>query len=242
MVRARVPRYRESWADAPPGSWGRPMGSSRRASSPATGKGPKPMRVDAREGADDADSDRPLRKRRSRTQCCVSGTHADPRRRVAYPDDAFPHDVADALAASRRRSVAYTRPWSRARFVRKPRGLPRGSSRRRHRARAAGTRRAARARAAELESALLPCPREKVRLDGSSRHLHLFRAITFTGWPLRKANPRDDAEDRDDDPDDDEEREPHLFGRGRRMEEGGEDQRILGLVLGRVKFRVELSQ
>ena len=94
-------RYRESWADAPPGQLGPadrdPQGARPRG---RLGRGRARRALDARAGRRrSADADRPLRRRARARGARASGTtcasHADALRE----DDTFPGDVADALAA-----------------------------------------------------------------------------------------------------------------------------------------------
>jgi hypothetical protein len=92
-------RYRESWADAPPGSWGRPIAILKARVLPGDWDGAE---ADARwtleQGA--AESDSPIGKYAAALALLVLGE--DARARVLSDDlrthDGFPTDVADVLA------------------------------------------------------------------------------------------------------------------------------------------------
>jgi hypothetical protein len=93
-------RYRESWADAPPGSWGRPIGilKARILSCDRDGA-ERDARWTVEQGADGAET--PIGRYAAALARAVLGewdelrVHADALR----ADETFPHDVADALAA-----------------------------------------------------------------------------------------------------------------------------------------------
>ena len=93
-------RYRESWPDAPPGSWGRPIGilKARVLASDWAGA-ERDARWTLEQDADDAVT--PIGRYAAALAHAVLGewedlrVHADALRQ----DDVFPHDVADALAA-----------------------------------------------------------------------------------------------------------------------------------------------
>ncbi len=100
-----VEAYRESWADAPPGSWGRPIGAMKArvlAGEPAAAEAR--WALDA--GAGDAES--PIGRYAAALAQLVLGedeqarVHADA---IRARDD-FPRDVADALAAIAARTDA----------------------------------------------------------------------------------------------------------------------------------------
>jgi tetratricopeptide (TPR) repeat protein len=103
-------RYRESWKDAPPGSWGRPIGAikARLLAGDAEGAAAAAEWALA-EGAADADS--PIGRYAAALALLVLGR--DDEARVLADGlrtrDAFPHDVGDALATiAARDRVGYT--------------------------------------------------------------------------------------------------------------------------------------
>jgi hypothetical protein len=93
-------RYRESWADAPPGSWGRPIGILKARILAGEWAG---AQRDARWTLeqDAADAATPIGRYAAALAVAVLGewdelrVHADALRLA----ETFPHDVADALAA-----------------------------------------------------------------------------------------------------------------------------------------------
>ena len=97
-LEAAVGAYRESWAEAPPGSWGRPIaGMKSRLLAGAPAADEAQWALDA--GADGAES--PIGRYAAALAHLVRGEDADARVHadaVRTRDD-FPHDVGDALAA-----------------------------------------------------------------------------------------------------------------------------------------------
>ena len=97
-LRRAIEAYRESWADAPPGSWGRPIaGMKSRLLAGAPAADEAQWALDA--GADGAES--PIGRYAAALAHLVRGEDADARVHadaVRTRDD-FPHDVGDALAA-----------------------------------------------------------------------------------------------------------------------------------------------
>jgi hypothetical protein len=97
-LRKAVGAYRESWADAPPDSWGRPIaGMKSRLLVGESAAAEAEWALDA--GADDAAS--PIGRYAAALAHLVRGEDVEAR---AHADairthDAFPHDVGDALAA-----------------------------------------------------------------------------------------------------------------------------------------------
>jgi hypothetical protein len=95
-----VGRYRESWEHAPPGSWGRPIAILKaRVLSGAWAEAVDDAGWTLEQGADGAES--PIGRYAAALAFAILGRWEDLRiaadaLRVA---DAFPHDVADALAA-----------------------------------------------------------------------------------------------------------------------------------------------
>ncbi len=92
--------YRESWADAPPGSWGRPIGILKARILADDWNGAEgDARWTLERGADDAST--PIGRYAAALAHAALGewqelrVHADALRL----DEGFPHDVADALAA-----------------------------------------------------------------------------------------------------------------------------------------------
>ena len=101
--RRAAARYRESFDDAPPESWGRPIGAVKSRCSPATGKEPRSGALGARRRRrGQPEPDRPLRRRAGmpgpRRRRASARMHADA---IRTRDD-FPGDVGDALAYARR--------------------------------------------------------------------------------------------------------------------------------------------
>jgi hypothetical protein len=98
-LRTAADRYHESWDDAPPGSWGRPIAilKSRILSGDASGAA-RDARWTLEQGAEDADS--PTGRYAACLAHLVLGDdHAA--RRIADDlriHEGFPHDVGDALA------------------------------------------------------------------------------------------------------------------------------------------------
>jgi hypothetical protein len=92
-------RYRESWPEAPPGSWGRPIGAIKARILAGDWEGAE---ADARWaleiGAAEAES--PIGRYAAALACLVLGEWDEARvhAEVARTDEAFPPDVADALA------------------------------------------------------------------------------------------------------------------------------------------------
>jgi hypothetical protein len=92
-------RYRESWPEAPPGSWGRPIGAIKARILAGDWEGAE---ADARwaleAGAAEAES--PIGRYAAALACLVLGEWDDARihAEVARADESFPPDVADALA------------------------------------------------------------------------------------------------------------------------------------------------
>ena len=92
-------RYRESWPEAPPGSWGRPIGAIKARVLAGDWKGAE---ADARwaleAGAAEAES--PIGRYAAALACLVLGEWDDARvhAEFARADESFPPDVADALA------------------------------------------------------------------------------------------------------------------------------------------------
>lgn len=92
-------RYRESWPDAPSGSWGRPIGAMKSRLIAGDLEG---AREDARWAleAGAAEADGPIGRYAAALACAVlddwdaARIHAD----AARTDEAFPNEVADALA------------------------------------------------------------------------------------------------------------------------------------------------
>lgn len=92
-------RYRESWPDAPPGSWGRPIGAVKARVLAGDREGAaRDARWALEAGAGEADG--PIGRYAAALACAVLGDwdaariHAD----AARTDEAFPNEVADALA------------------------------------------------------------------------------------------------------------------------------------------------
>ena len=92
-------RYRESWADAPPGSWGRPIGAIKALVLAGDWDGAEEASLWALdEGAGESES--PIGRYTAALACAVLGDwehariHADA---IRIRDD-FPRDVGDALA------------------------------------------------------------------------------------------------------------------------------------------------
>ena len=93
-------RYRESWEDAPPGSWGRPIGIIKARILVRDWLGAaSAARWTLEQNADDAPT--PIGRYAAALAHAVLGQWDDLRIRAdaLRQDDAFPHDVADALAA-----------------------------------------------------------------------------------------------------------------------------------------------
>ena len=92
-------RYRESWPEAPPGSWGRPIGAIKARILAGDWEGAE---ADARwaleAGAAEAES--PIGRYAAALASLVLGEWDDARvhAEVARADESFPPDVADALA------------------------------------------------------------------------------------------------------------------------------------------------
>ena len=92
-------RYRESWPEAPSGSWGRPIGAIKARVLAGDWKGAE---ADARwaleAGAAEAES--PIGRYAAALACLVLGEWDDARvhAEFARADESFPPDVADALA------------------------------------------------------------------------------------------------------------------------------------------------
>ena len=92
-------RYRESFADAPPGSWGRPIGMIK--SRVLAGDWPAAedeARFTLEHGAEEAES--PIARYAACLALLVLGRDADarPLADALRTEDGFPHDVGDALA------------------------------------------------------------------------------------------------------------------------------------------------
>jgi hypothetical protein len=94
-----VERYRESWDDAPPGSWGRPIGMIK--SRLIAGDWPaaeEEARLTLEHGAAEAES--PIGRYAACLALLVLGRDAEarPLADALRTEDGFPHDVGDALA------------------------------------------------------------------------------------------------------------------------------------------------
>jgi len=93
-------RYHESWADAPPGSWGRPIGilKARILAGDSSGA-ERDARWTLEQRADDAST--PIGRYAAALAHAVLCDWADLRIHAdaLRQDETFPHDVADALAA-----------------------------------------------------------------------------------------------------------------------------------------------
>ncbi len=140
-------RYRESWPDAPPDSWGRPIGAMKSLLLAGDDASPAARwALDA--GAADAES--PIGRYAATLALLVLGDGAQAR--IVAPTlagrDDFPGDVAAALAAiAFCDGDAYAAAVARrAPLVRDAHGVPRGRARRGHGARAPGAGRAPRNR------------------------------------------------------------------------------------------------
>jgi hypothetical protein len=98
-LRRAADRYRQSWADAPAGSWGRPIGAmkARVLAEDWEGAG-----GDARWALDAgaADADGPIGRYAAALACLILDDPQDARihAEAARLSDGFPDDVADALA------------------------------------------------------------------------------------------------------------------------------------------------
>ena len=169
--RGAAERYRESFADAPPGSWGRPIGAIKALLLAGDWDGARTRRaLGARRGRRRGRSRRSAATPpRSRCSCSATTTQA----RVARRRDPHPR----RLPARRRRRARLPRGARRASATREAveavlesfetRGrVPRGRPGRRHRARPAGARR--RDAASRSSSARRCCPAELVRVRPSS--------------------------------------------------------------------------
>ena len=92
-------RYRESWADAPPGSWGRPIAILKaRVLSDDWGAAEREARWTLDENADAATT--PIGRYAAALAHAIVGDWVSMRVQadLLRLDDSFPHDVADALA------------------------------------------------------------------------------------------------------------------------------------------------
>ena len=137
-------RYRESFPAAPPGSWGRPIGAVKARVLAGDWDG---ARADAEWAldVDSRDAESPIGRYAASLALLVLDQDDEALVQAASIQgrDDFPRDVADALAALALRDVdALQRHRQlRAPLVRDARGVPRGHSCRRHRARAPGVSR-----------------------------------------------------------------------------------------------------
>jgi hypothetical protein len=97
-LRRAAGRYRESWQEAPPDSWGRPIGAMK-ALLLAGDDASEPARLALEAGAEEASS--PIGRYAGSLALLVLGRDADALALAATlrEDDNFPRDVADALAA-----------------------------------------------------------------------------------------------------------------------------------------------
>jgi hypothetical protein len=92
-------RYRESFADAPPGSWGRPIGMIKsRVLAGDWEAAEREARFTLEEGATEAES--PIGRYAACLALLVLGRDAEarPLADALRTEDGFPHDVGDALA------------------------------------------------------------------------------------------------------------------------------------------------
>jgi hypothetical protein len=97
-LRRAADRYRESWQEAPPDSWGRPIGAMK-ALLLAGEDASEPARLALEAGAENAQS--PIGRYAGSLALLVLGRDGDALALAATlrENDGFPRDVADALAA-----------------------------------------------------------------------------------------------------------------------------------------------
>jgi hypothetical protein len=95
-LRRAAERYRESWEDAPPGSWGRPIGAMK-ALLLAGDDASAPARWALDAGAADAES--PIGRYAGALALLVLGEDANAAAESLRGRDDFPRDVAEAVAA-----------------------------------------------------------------------------------------------------------------------------------------------
>ena len=93
-------RWRESYSDAPPGSWGRPIGAVKAfvlVGDPAGAEDAVAVGARRRRGRGGV-ADRPVRRGARVARCSATGRRRASRRTAIRVRDDFPRDVADALA------------------------------------------------------------------------------------------------------------------------------------------------